>query len=188
MNLTKPLLCSILTLVFEGVVANDSKDNLCEPDEVIVASCRLDEKKNRVLSFCTSADSKTIFYRFGTRSTIELVRGFSSKNPVFRWVDAATYTTYFGFRSSGYAYVFGVPQETLGAKAFLEVTSLNRPVMSRTCTDNSYGRKSIISEAIKEVEDSDVRESGFLFPPESNVLDGAPNLKGELFNHANQTG
>jgi hypothetical protein len=162
-----------------GVSANESKEDLCGFGEVVVASCNSGEIKNRLLSFCGSADNKTIFYRFGTRSTIELIKAFSSKNPVFRWVDAATYTTYFGFRSSGYAYVFGVPQETLGAKAFLEVTSLNRPVMSRTCTDNSYGRKSIVSEAIKEVEDSEVRESGFLFPPESNVLDGATNLKRE---------
>ena len=179
MNLKKLLLCSFWFVFFEGVSANESKDDLCEPDEIMVASCRLDEKKNRILSFCASADSKTIFYRFGTGSTVELMKNFSSENPVFRWIDAATYTTYFGFRSSEYAYVFGVPQETLGAKAFLEVTSLNRSVMSRTCTDNSFGRKSIVSEAVREIEDSVVRGADFLFPPDNIMLDENSKLKRE---------
>lgn len=173
MRLANLLLCAILILVFREVGANEYKGHLCEPDESVVASCRLDDTRNRILSFCASADTKTIFYRFGTRPAIELTKNFSSKNPVFRWVDAATYTTYFGFRSSRYAYVFGVPQETLGAKAFLEVTDLNRPVMTRTCTENSFGEKTIISEAIKEVRGNVVRESVFLFPPHSNVIDGS---------------
>lgn len=177
MNFKKLLLCSFWIVFFGGVSANESKDDLCEPDEIMVASCRLDEEKNRILSFCASADSKTMLYRFGTGSTIELMKSFSSENPVFRWVDAATYTTYFGFRSSGHAYVFGVPQETLGAKAFLEVTSLNRPAMTRTCTENSSGRKSIVSEAIKEVADNVVRGSDFLFPPDSNVIDGSRDFR-----------
>lgn len=145
----------------------------------MVASCKLDENKNRTLSFCASADRETMLYRFGTRPTIELMKSFSSENPVFRWIDTATHTIYFGFRSSGYAYVFGVPQETLGAKAFLDVTNLNRPVMTHTCTGNSFGRKSIVSEAIKDIDDNLVRGSGFIFPPDSNFTNSVPNLKRE---------
>jgi hypothetical protein len=179
MNFKKLLACSFWFVLFGGVSANESKEDLCGSDEIMVASCSLNEKKNRILSFCASADKKTIFYRFGTKSTIELMKSFSIEKPVFRWVDAATYTTYFGFRSSGYSYVFGVPQEVLGARAFLEVTSLNKSVMSRTCTDNSFGRKSIMSEAVRDVEDSMVRGGGFLFPPNSIKSDESPNLKRE---------
>lgn len=104
-------------------------------------------------------------YRFGTKSKIELDAAFSSKAPISRWVDSATYTTYFGFRRAEYAYVFGVPQETFGAKAFLEVTKENRPHMSSECTDNSFGEKEMDSKAIQEVKDSVVRDNGFVFPP-----------------------
>jgi hypothetical protein len=179
MNLAKLVLCTILIFVFREAGAKESKDDLCEPDEIMIASCNLDEKINRTLSFCASTDNKKILYRFGTKSTIELIKGFSSENPVFRWIDTTTYTTYFGFRSSGYAYAFGVPQETLGAKAFLDVTNLNRPVMTHTCTGNSFGRKSIVSEAIKDIDDNLVRGSGFIFPPDSNLTNSAPNLKRE---------
>jgi hypothetical protein len=179
MSLAKPIIYSIMGMVFGEVGANESKADLCYADEYMIASCRLDEAKSRILSFCAGANNKIIFYRFGTVSMTELTRLCSSENPVFRWIDAATYTTYFGFRSSGYAYVFGVPQETLGAKAFLEVTSLNRSVMSRTCTDNSFGRKTIVSEAVREVEDSVVRGADFLFPPDNIMLDENSKLKRE---------
>ena len=175
MNLTKPLTCLVLTLALEEVSANETKDDLCVSNESLIASCRLAEAKNRILSFCASPDTKAIFYRFGTASTIEFMRSFSGDNPVFRWADAATHTTYFGFRSSGYAYVFGVPQEVLGAKAFLEVTNLNGVVKRRACTENSFGRKSIISEAIAAVEDGEVRGSDFLFTPDSNFINSTLN-------------
>lgn len=51
----------------------------------------------------------------------ELDIKFSARKQMFRWVDLNTYTTFFGFNRGGYSYVFGVPQETLGATAFLEV-------------------------------------------------------------------
>lgn len=59
--------------------------------------------------------------------------------------------------------MFGVPHETLRVKAFLEVTGLNADVMNRTCTGNSYGRKTVVSEAIEEVGDAVVRDSGYFF-------------------------
>lgn len=165
MSLTHVITFYFWGLFLGGVSANAFEDDLCEFDEFVVASCRLGEIRNRLVSFCGSADAKTIFYRFGTEARIELIKGFSSGDPVFRRIDAATYTTYFGFRVSKYAYVFGVPQETLGAKAFLEVTGLNGDVMNRTCTGNSYGRKTVVSEAIEEVGDAVVRGFGYLFPP-----------------------
>jgi len=159
-----------LVFLCVNVVAYGAEESLCNPDEILVASCRLNEKKDRYLSFCASVDKKTVTYRFGTESKIELDAIFSSNTPMFRWVDNATYTTYFGFRLAEYAYIFGVPQETLGAKAFLEVTKRNRPLMSRECTNNSFGEKELNSDAIQEVKDNVVRDSKFLFPPSYNSI------------------
>lgn len=156
--------------VFFGmhVTSCGAETSLCTSDEVMIASCHLKEKKNRTLSFCASSDKKKVSYRFGSNSKVELDTVFSIEGPLSRWVDVVTYTVYFGFRHGRYSYVFGVPQETLGAKAFLDVARDNKNVMSAECTDNSFGEKSLSSEAILEVEDGSIRNNKFLFPPSSN--------------------
>lgn len=94
-----------------------------------------------------------------------MTQTFRAIRPLFRWVDKATYTTYFGFRTGEYGYVVGVPQQTFGAKAFLEVLKLNKTIMSKTCTANSFGSERLKSVAIKELEDGSVRAQHFSFPP-----------------------
>lgn len=138
---------------------------LCEPNEVMIASCHLSERKNRIVSLCASADGAMVFYRIGKEQNMELVNGFSKRRVLSRWVDKATYTTYFGFRLPPYAYVLGVPQQTYGAKAFLDVYRDDKGIMLRVCTDNSFGETTFRSEAIREVPDDVVRGNGFLFPP-----------------------
>ncbi|WP_223515943.1 hypothetical protein [Pseudomonas sp. GL-R-26] len=139
--------------------------DLCKADEMVIASCRLSEAKGRVVSFCASANKKTISYRVGSNSDLEMNIQFSNKKPVSRWLDVGTYTTYFGFRRAAYSYVLGVPQESLGARAFLEVAKNDKILTSVDCVDNSYGEKNIDSEAIINVQDDLVRSNGFLFPP-----------------------
>ncbi|MCK1792054.1 hypothetical protein [Pseudomonas violetae] len=160
----------VVFLIFSGIhtISHGAETTLCTTDEVMIASCHLNEKKNRILSFCSSADKKVVSYRFGLISKVELDAVFSSEAPLSRWVDTATYTVYLGFRRAKYSYVFGVPQETLGAKAFLDVAKDNKDLMSAECTDNSFGEKDLGSEAIHEVEDEFVRSNGFIFPPNDN--------------------
>ncbi|WP_139208485.1 MULTISPECIES: hypothetical protein [unclassified Pseudomonas] len=162
----KYLLGSILLMLSPTTTtAQEPEANLCTPNEIMIASCRLDEKKQRTVSFCSSADQKRVTYRIGTVSTMEMDVTFPEDSRLYRWVDRATYTVYFGFRVMKYAYIFGVPQETFGAKAFLDVTKQDKDLMSRTCTSNSFGEKMLDSAAIQEVSDDLVRGNGFLFPP-----------------------
>lgn len=158
---------SVVLLIFISMHATARSDeaNLCSSDEVIIASCQLKEKRNKILSFCASADNKKVNYRFGLKENIELSAGFSSSDSLSRWVDAATYTVYFGFRRGKYSYVFGVPQETLGAKAFLDVAKGDRNIMSVECMDNSFGDKMLRSDVIQDLEDELIRDSYFVFPP-----------------------
>lgn len=160
----------IVFFVFFGVhmISCGSEASLCASDEVMIASCHLNEKKHRVLSFCASPDKRTVSYRFGISSKIELNAVFSNESPLSRWVDVANYTVYLGFRRGKYSYVFGVPQETLGAKAFLDVARDYKDVMNVECTNNSFGEKRLTSKAIQDIEDENVRSNGFLFPPNDN--------------------
>lgn len=139
--------------------------SLCAPDELIIASCQLEEAKSRTVSFCASADRAMVSYRFGLSTNVEINSVFFSDRTLSRWVDLATYTVYLGFRRGEYSYVFGVPQERSGAKSFLDVFKDNKAVMSAKCTDNSFGEKDVRSSAIKEVADEFVRGYGFVFPP-----------------------
>ncbi|KAB0568853.1 hypothetical protein JBE38_07085 [Pseudomonas sp. ICBG1301] len=152
-------------LIFSNQSVFGSESSLCKPSEKMIASCHLHEGKNRVVSLCASADSTLVFYRIGKEQNMELVSGFSKRRVLSRWVDKATYTTYFGFRLPPYSYVFGVPQQTYGAKAFLEAYRDDKEIMLRVCTENSFGETALISEAIREVPDDLVRGNDFLFPP-----------------------
>jgi hypothetical protein len=155
----------LLFIYFVSVDAYASETTLCRINEIVIASCRLDEAKGRVVSFCANTNKNIVTYRVGSNSDLEMDIKFSKRKPVSRWLDIGTYTTYFGFRREAYSYVFGVPQESLGAKAFLEVIKNDKIIASLDCTDNSYGEKNIDSEAIISVGDDSVRDNEFLFPP-----------------------
>ncbi|OQR29573.1 hypothetical protein BWR59_19075 [Pseudomonas sp. Bc-h] len=144
--------------------ATADEANLCIREETYIGGCHLAEKKSRLLSFCTQG--RNVIYRIGSEKKLEMEYVFSKEKPLTRWVDKATYTTYFGFRSGRYGYSFGVPQQTFGARAFLEVTLGNQTVMSRRCTQNSFGKDDLESEAIREADDAKIRISGFIFPPD----------------------
>lgn len=159
---------TITTLVGIYSASSSAEPNLCTSTEVEIASCELNEKKSRNLSFCADIDNKTISYRFGSRTKKELNIVFSSQAPLSRWVDTATYTVYFGFRRGEYSYVLGIPQETFGAKAFLIVTKNNKTLTDTECTDNSFGEKNWDSDSIQDVDDASVRNNDFLFPPHSD--------------------
>jgi hypothetical protein len=145
--------------------ADEIDVGLCMEREVEVAGCVFDEVKSKQFSFCASADGERVNYRFGHSPDFEMEHIFSAKKPLLRWVDKATYTTYFGFRIGEYGYSFGVPQQTFGAKAFMEVTQKNVTVMERECTQNSFGEENLSNESIMDVDDEKIRNNGFVFPP-----------------------
>lgn len=163
-----PLIMLMVFFMCTFVRAEDK--NLCASSEIMVATCVLNEKKSRTLSFCSSADHKKMHYRVGSKTKLEMDVSFSKKKPMSRWVDIGTYTTYFGFRSMDYAYVLGVPEERFGARAFLEVSKKDKPIMGRTCVTNSFGEKALLNEAMEEVDDRIVRGNHFLFPPKASVV------------------
>lgn len=135
--------------------------SLCTEDEKILASCDFNRKK---ISFCADADGKSIHYRYGTSLSTELQVQFTSRKPLSRWVDAATYTTYLGFRQGKYIYLFGIPEERPNANAFLDIYKDNILIKSMSCIGNSLGEKALASGAIRDVDDSVVRGNYFLFP------------------------
>jgi hypothetical protein len=162
----------VATFSLSKAVADER--NLCRAVEVNVASC--ETTNGKYASICAAREG-LVYYRFGGYSKVELDVEFSAGRQIFRWVDLNTYITFFGFNRGGYSYVFGVPQETLGATAFLVVKKAGERFSydeNFTCKSNSFGEKDINSEAIKDVEDERVRGNGFLFPPgDSSKIDGA---------------
>jgi hypothetical protein len=148
-----------------NVAAQASKTTLCQREEIMIASCQIDENLKRILSICSSGDRKSIAYRFGTKSKIEMEVDFSRHRRVSRWDDSWTHTIHFGFKIGEYGYILGVPQETYGAKAFLDVTKGDTLIKSSQCLENSFGEKALLSEAIVDIPDAAVRDSGFIFPP-----------------------
>lgn len=162
---TNFLSLAFVCISFTSGTVSASEDISCVKNETLIAGCHLDEQKQRSVSLCSSADKETITYRFGTPEKDEMTQTFRATRPLFRWVDKATYTTYFGFRTGEYGYVVGVPQQTFGAKAFLEVLKLNKTIMSKTCTANSFGSERLKNVAIKELDDGSVRAQHFSFPP-----------------------
>lgn len=154
-----------LVMLFPLVTQGGEK-NLCTTAEINIASC--ETTKGKYVSFCANQGGN-IHYRFGGLSKSELIVKFSEKRKMFRWIDIETYTTFFGFNRGGYSYVFGVPQETFGATAFLivkksdEVLSYNDTYI---CVSNSFGDKYLKNKAIQDVQDSLIRtKGGLMFPP-----------------------
>lgn len=135
----------------------------CNNSETLVASCDLPGKIKRSASFCTS-DNQEIRYYFKKNNSIELQIDFHQKRKLKRWVDLATYTVYLGFNNGIYSYVMGIPEEKPGAVAFMEVKKNGRILSSYNCLSNSFGKKDIDNESIEDIEDSSIRDNGFIFP------------------------
>lgn len=159
---------SILIVTFAAsyvIRANGSEINLCTSDEIEIAACKIDEPKQRLVSFCLDKKKDVINYRFGRKNATELVVEFTNKDQLQRWTDAGTYTVYLGFKRGEYSYSFGIPQETIDAKAFLSVKRKGERLgHDKLCTNNSFGDKKISSNAIVDIDDEIIRDSGFDFP------------------------
>ncbi len=151
---------------FSLSVESAEKD-LCLLDEVKVAGC--ETTKNRFASICSSKSGGRVSYRFGRLSKVELDVLFREGREIFRWVDLNTYITFFGFSNGGYSYVFGVPQETYGARAYLHVQKTGSVFTygdTLMCLSNSFGEKMFQGGAIVDVSDESVRtDRGLIFPP-----------------------
>lgn len=136
----------------------------CNVGEVLVASCVLPGKTQRVAVFCANKKNNTVYYFFRKGAVKNLTVNFNVSSKLKRWLDQGTYTTYFGFKRGGYSYVLGVPEESPGALAFLDVKKDGVTITSKECNENSFGEKDIKSNAIEDVPDSSVRDNGFKFP------------------------
>ncbi|WNN47261.1 hypothetical protein RIN58_12640 [Siccibacter colletis] len=135
----------------------------CNIGETLVASCNLPGKVKRSASFCAS-DNHEIRYYFKRNNSLELQVDFHNKRKLKRWIDLGTYTVYLGFNNGIYSYVIGIPEEKPGAVAFMEVKKNGKAISSYNCLSNSFGKKEIEDESIENVEDSSVRDNGFIFP------------------------
>jgi len=162
--LTTLVLLSISSLA----LAKSNDESLCGDRDIEVASCLVSGEGRRVVSICANENNSEVVYYFGTKNKIEFRVDFSSQRKLYRWHDKETYVVFFGFNKNGYSYVFGVPQETLGARAFLlkkkseDLLDFSAP---KFCVSNSFGNKNLMSIAIGDVSDSAVRDKEFAFPP-----------------------
>jgi len=149
------------------VLAKENAGNLCAENEKEVASCLLEGPEPKVMSFCADRLGVTSYY-LRVNKKIEKDIKFSSQRQLYRWQDSDTYVTFLGFDQDGYSYVLGVPQETLGAKAFWLTKRSGEPLdfnAPEFCTHNSFGDKDIVNGTIMDIEDRIVRDNKFLFPP-----------------------
>ena len=146
------------------------EENLCSSHEVEVVACTL-ETNNQVLSICADDGLGKTFYRLGNEKHLELEVEFSGQHRIMRWVDPATYVTFFGFNKGAHTYIVGVPQEVYGARSFSFVQKVGSRVDFNApafCTSPSFGEKSFINEAIKDVGHSVINDEGFFLPQAVN--------------------
>lgn len=136
----------------------------CNADEIMVASCNLPGKVQRLAVFCAKKNNDTVRYSFKKNNVTELSIDFSSKNKMKRWVDLGTYSTYLGFNKGAYSYVLIVPEERLDAVALLQISKNGGKISTRRCGSNSFGEKHIKRRSIEDVPDENVRDHGFKFP------------------------
>ncbi|WP_248730529.1 hypothetical protein [Pseudomonas sp. MWU13-2517] len=167
MNIRNGLNVFLLVLLHCSSVAQGEERGLCALTETKVASC--ETTKGKLVSICSSKNRGEAYYRFGTPSDVQLEVKFHLGRELYRWFDLSTFIMFFGFEDSGYSYVFGVPQETLGARAYLHVrkaASVFSYEDTFMCHSNSFGDKSLASTAITDVADEVVRtKDGLVFPP-----------------------
>lgn len=145
--------------------------SLCQKLEVAVVACQIEEPQGRLLAICHSNEisntnvSQTVHYRLGTPSNIDSSKAFTKHKPLLRWVDTSAYTTYFGFKQNNKYYSVGVPQETEGAKVFIEIFDEKGQALSGlSCINNSFEHEMLTSPAILDLSDEDVYQQGGHFP------------------------
>lgn len=155
----------VLALSLSSMDASGDTEDLCDSGQGTIFTCRLGDGGRAVISLCKGRTPLTVEYRRGTIDGVESKIVFDRDRPIFRWVDTATYTTYFGFKQSRDSYVFGNPQEKFGVRAFLEVNKYTESVERSRCHENSFGEKDYDSPAIIDVADEVVRGGGLEFPP-----------------------
>lgn len=139
--------------------------SLCKTTEVAVVSCQVDEPQGRMLSICHSNETQKVHYRIGIQDNINSSKEFTKHDPLLRWVDSSAYTTYFGFEKGEKYYSIGVPQETQGAKVFMDISNeKGQELYSLSCVTNSFEQKILTSPAIIDLSDEEVYKQGVNFP------------------------
>jgi len=155
MKLISSLICLMMVSYSHG--------DVCDFGETVVELCNLTGKINSTVVFCANGDQE-VRYLFKKNDSVELEVDFDATNKLKRWMDLGTYTTYFGFNKGGYSYVLGVPEEKLGAVAFLDVKKNGKIISSKECSSNSFGEKNVQNKSIEDVLDSSVKDNAFRFP------------------------
>ncbi|UOK35910.1 hypothetical protein [Pseudomonas palleroniana] len=157
----------LLCLLYCPSPVQGEENSLCALAETKIASC--ETTKGKLVSICSGNNKVDVYYRFGELLGTELEVKFRQEKKLYRWLDLNTYITFLGFENGGYLYVFGVPQETLGARAFLNVRKAGSAFTYEdtfTCNSNSFGDKTLASQVITDVADDLVRtKEGLVFPP-----------------------
>lgn len=137
----------------------------CPSGQKLIAECTLPGKIERRALICYTLEKPiSLTYYFKKNGHVDLEVNFSDKNKLKRWVDDATYTRYFGFHRGSYSYTIGVPQETPGALAFLDIKKAGALLSTTDCLSNSFGEKDIAHPYIENIPDIKVRENNFKFP------------------------
>ena len=137
----------------------------CPSGQKLIAECSLPGKVERKALICYSQEKPTsLTYFFKRKDHVELEVNFSEKNKLKRWTDEATYTRYFGFHRGSYSYTIGVPQETPGALAFLDIKKEDNLLSTTDCLSNSFGEKDVVHPYIENIPDVKVRGNHFKFP------------------------
>ncbi len=155
------------TIVYDDplTLKSTAQSSLCQKTEIAVVSCQLDEPERRLLALCHSTDTQKVHYRLGHQGQIDSTQMFTEQKPLLRWVDSSAYTTYFGFKKSNQYYSIGVPQETHGAKVFVDIIDKHgQESSSISCVNNSFEHKMLASPAIMDLSDDEVYKQGINFP------------------------
>ncbi|WP_367109212.1 hypothetical protein [uncultured Psychrobacter sp.] len=165
------LLASVLASCVHSADTHDQPlssfeaSSLCQKTEVALVSCQMDEPQQRMLAICHAKDLPEVYYRLGTHDKVDQGVTFTVQNPLLRWIDSSAYTTYFGFKDSDQYYNIGVPQETHGAKVFMDIfDQQGQEVANLSCINNSFVDKTLASPAIIDLDDKEIYKHGVNFP------------------------
>lgn len=153
-----------ILFIFLFMSVSDSFAEGCNADEIMVASCDLPGKAQRMAVFCAKKHNDNVRYLFEENNLPELSVEFNSRNRMKRWVDLGTYSTYLGFNKGKYSYVLIIPEERPDAVALLEIKLNGEKISTKRCNSNSFGEHHIKKDSIEDVPDEIVRENGFKFP------------------------
>lgn len=176
------ILASIFATVnaYSQSLKNTEDPTLCTGNEISVVSCAIAAPKNKIVSVCAIQRDKSITgieYRFGKKAAVEMTYPVNekTKNKIYRGTLRATHTKIFGFKINEYFYVIGVPQESFGARAFLQIRKNGSIVKNMQCTSNSFGESEIESNFLTEV-DGDALALGIIQKTTTNSPNQDPTI------------